>query len=99
MAKETKKVLGIEVTLDPDILQDWDVVNDIVSVMNDDDGQERSSKELKEMFGTLNRLIKVLYGDEFENIKATLRDKHNGNLPFEIVSQFIGETFNAFAKN
>lgn len=100
MAKETKAVRGIEVTLDPDVLQDWDVVNDLMALTPGEDADdEKSIEETKAMFEAMNRIADTLYGKDFDRYKRKLRSANGGKLPVDLVVGFINDTFEAFQKN
>lgn len=96
MATETKQVKGLDVTLDPSILEDWDVMNDIMNLVNDDPDKELTVAESKEMLQAANRLIDTIYGKDFERIKKKLRTANGGKLPLSLVMEFINDTFVAF---
>lgn len=99
MPKITKNVMGIDVTLDPRILEDWDVLNDLMSLIVDEDDSEITPQRSKEMMVGINRLIGSLYGDDFAKIKNDLRKANGGFLTITIISEFINSTFDAFSKN
>lgn len=100
MAQITKQIKGIDIKLDPDILEDWDVLNDLMTLVPDDEGVDPDPKESREMLMAVNRLANTLYGKNFENIKKKLRTANGGKLPFTLVTEFINDTFVAFqAKN
>lgn len=101
MPKETKPVMGIEITLDPETLQDWDVVNDLMILTSDEDEDpsESSIQETKAKLAAINRIADTLYGKNFAKYKTKLRSANGGKLTVELVMNFINETFEAFQKN
>lgn len=95
MAKETKTVHGIKVTVDPTIFNDWDFSMDLAEMLEevDEDSTEAAVKRIK----TLNRVVDALFGeDQFSKIKAKLRDQNDGHLPVEAVSEFLNQAIVAF---
>lgn len=98
MSEVTKQVMGIDVTLDPAVLEDWDVMCSLTALIPDDSG-EMTTEQLKDSVEALKSLAETLYGGRFETIKKRLRKAHGGKLSITTVSEFIGETFEAFQKN
>lgn len=98
MSKVTKSIKGMDVTLDPDILEDFDVISDLMATVIDDE-KNPTPEESKESLEALIRLTNTLYGDEFPNIKKCLRKANGGKLPMSLIGEFISETFEAFSKN
>lgn len=98
MAAITKQVKGIDVTIDPRILEDWDVIHDLMGLVVDDK-EELTPAQSKQMIESMDRLTKALYGEQFSKIKKRLRKANGGFLTTTLISEFINETFEMFQKN
>lgn len=97
MSELTKQVQGMEITLDPRVLEDWDIVCALTSLLNADD--EMDTDDVKDSIESIQLLTERLYGKQFDKIKKRLRKAHGGYLPISAVADFIGETFEVFQKN
>lgn len=90
--KQTRQVEGIDVTLDPDIFQDWDVFEALTDFMSTEtDDQEK-------MLAT-RRMVDLVLGDQFVSIKKKMREARGGKLPTEDVGQFVSKTIEAFGSD
>lgn len=98
MAEVTKKIKGMEITLDPDILEDFDVMSNLMSIVPSEN-ENPTPEESKRSMEALMNLTNTLYGKDFEKIKTRLRKANGGKLPVSLIGEFISETFEAFAKN
>lgn len=90
--KETRQVEGIDVTLDPEIFQDWDVFETMTDFLNPDTTDE------KKMLAT-RRLVDLVLGDQFDDIKKKMRAARGGKLPTEAVGEFVSKTIEAFGSD
>lgn len=92
----TKIVDGIEVTINPKILTDWDVSMALVDIMEPDDGSmDALAKKMKLMNFVF---IEVFGEDQFSRIKDALKSRYDGMLPIEEISTFLGKVFTAFSE-
>lgn len=98
MSAITRQVKGMDITLDPRVLEDWDVLNDLMSLIVDE-GEEITPQQTKDMVKSINRLTELLYGESFEKIKKRLRKANGGFLTTTTITEFINETFDVFSKN
>lgn len=95
MAKETKTIHGLKVSVDPEIFTDWDFSMDLANMLDDidDDTTDAAVARIK----TLNRVIDAMFGkSQFEKIKAKLREENDGKLPVEVVTEFLNQAITAF---
>lgn len=90
--KETRQVQGINVTLDPEIFEDWDVFETMTDFLNPE------TDDQNKMLAT-RRLVDLVLGDQFESIKKKLRAANGGKLPTEKVGEFVAQTIEAFGNN
>lgn len=100
--RQTKVIDGIEVTINPEILADYDVLMKMSQVMVPDGGMDvedfvSTAKRLK----TLDDLMTTVFGaKQFDDVKERLRKKHDGVLPIEALVMFFNDVFAGFqAKN
>lgn len=99
---QTKIIEGIKVTINPEVLLDWDVVMALVDVLEDPDGgDEISIAQAAKKIRAIESVTERIFGyEQFERIKEEIRAKHDGLLPIEPMMQFIGSIYDAFtAKN
>lgn len=87
--KQTRQVEGIDVTLDPEIFEDWDVFETMTDFMSEDATDE------EKMLAT-RRLVDLILGDQFGEIKKKMRAARGGKLPTEAVGEFVSKTIEAF---
>lgn len=98
MANITKQIKGIDVTLDPEVLQDYEVLMLLTKTVSDP-GKELTPEESIESMKAMDEIAHIIYGKKFDGIKKKLRTANGGKLPVELVAEFIGETFTEFQKN
>lgn len=90
--KETRQIEGIDVTLDPEIFQDWDVFETMTDFMSDETTDE------EKMLAT-RKLVDLILGDQFPSIKKKMRAARGGKLPTEAVGEFVSKVTQAFGSD
>lgn len=96
MASVTKEIKGIKITLDPNILDDWDVQEALMTFIPSEDDDVPP----KERFFALKNLCDILLGDDFEVVREHLRENNNGVASLTDIANFMAEIFEKFrAKN
>lgn len=89
----TIEIEGITLSVDPDILDDWDIV-EAVSDSNNPDLTDN------ERLIATTQLMRSVLGDDYKQAKTELRKKHKGKLTIETMSKFLAQVFEAVrAKN
>lgn len=89
----TIEVQGITITINPQILEDWEVV-ECMGDVNDptlDDAAHLSAT---------TRVMRLILGEDYQRIKKELREKNKGVLNIETMTNFLTETLEVLqAKN
>jgi len=85
-------VKGVTVTIDPSVLDDWDVVECIADIQ--DEGRTAAEK-----LPSTVRLMRLLLGGDYARAKKELREAHDGQLTNEVMGGFITEVFEALNPN
>lgn len=95
----TRQVMGIDVSMNPDVLEDYDLMHDLRVLMPKEDGEEFSPLDIGKTLDALDRITDMLYGEQFPDIKKKLRTANGGILTTKLMSEFVTETFEVFQKN
>lgn len=84
---------GINLTVDADNLNDYDLV-ECIAICADEEASE--NEQLSASF----RMFRLFFGDDYQRIKKELRDKNDGVLTVENVTRFFTDVLDAIsAKN
>lgn len=95
MAKETKTVDGIKVTLDPAVFNDYRVTKKMVMVQAATNGGTTDDPYILLDFDDLATLI---FGkSQFERIQEQIAKRNDGFVPTQAVFDFFGKATSAFA--
>lgn len=81
----TYEVSGIKVTIDPDILDDWDF-SEAVAETSDE------TLPLEVRNAAVFRVARMLFGEDYTRIKGELREQNDGRLGNEAMGQFLTDT-------
>lgn len=73
-------------------LGDWDVIEGIATTQDD------SASEAEKMVASV-RIMRRVFGADYEQIKAELRSANGGVLNAEIMAGFLAEVFKELAPN
>lgn len=103
----TKTIDGIEVTINPDILQDYDVLMQMLDInkpmperdpdQSDEDYEKQCNQESVQKFLEVDAMANTIFGEkQFKNIRDELR-KSQDPLTAKAVMDFVGHVFTAFA--
>lgn len=81
---------GVTVTIDPNIFDDLDILEDLYAIQNPEDEA-----------GTFRIVpfLRKLCGDSYKDMKEALRDEKTGRVSMERVSAFIEELLEKVAPN
>ena len=85
-------VQGVKVTIQPGALDDWDVVECIADLQDE-------SRSASEKIVPTVRLMRLLFGAEYDRVKKELRAAHDGQLTNEVMGGFITEVFGSLNPN
>lgn len=84
-------VHGVELTIDPNIFDDLDIVEDLYDMQHADSDPAGSFKIVP--------LLRKICGDGYEAVKTALRDPDTGRIGMEAVSEFTQELMQAVNPN
>lgn len=73
---------GIQVTLNRDVLDDWETAETLASIQD-----EGTAEEAK--FVASVKLVRQVFGEDWPRIKSELAAKHDGRLPVSVVMDFF----------
>ncbi len=82
----TVTVQGITLKIPQDRVKDWDVTEG-VAVMQDD-----TSSPQEKLVASV-RVMKRLFGADYERVKRELRDAHDGHLDGDVMGEFLTDVF------
>lgn len=99
MAVETRNVMGIEVELDPEVIDDWDVTRALMQLAKLEGKKNLTDHDTISMVESLDSVIHVVFGKNFDKYTKKLRMANGGKLPTALVWSFVSETITAFRKN
>jgi len=85
-------VHGLELSINREQLDDWEVVECIAEVQDD------ATSEARKLAVTV-KLLKLLLGDSYTLVKDTLRSENDGQLSSATMSEFVTELFGALNPN
>lgn len=95
MAKETKTIDGIKVTIDPRVFNDYRVAKKMVQVQALSESEDEDNAYILVDFDDLANL--VLGRQQFERIQARIAKDNDGIVPSDVVFEFFGKVMTEFA--
>lgn len=94
--RQTKIVAGVKVTINPEILTDWDVCMKLADVMDTDGNMEDQNIAVGKIH-TVDEVLTMIFGQkQFRRIRDELRSKNGGTLPVEVMMKFLSGVFEEF---
>lgn len=73
---------GIEVSVTREDLDDYDVMECLATMMDEDSSD-------RDRMVALPKLFKLVFGEDWQRIKAELREQHGGRLSNSVVMDFF----------
>lgn len=95
MAKQTKEVAGVKVTIDPDVFNDWDVIVLMSRIGGAADGGD-DAPSLYSQVADMDKLLTIIYGEQLDGIKDHIREDNGGFVPAAAIADFLNATMEAF---
>ena len=89
---QTVEIMGITITVDPNIFDDLDMVEYLYNLQHAQDGDGSGAFDLIPF-------LKKLCGPQYNTMKTALRDPEDGRVSIEKVSDFIGQLLEKLAPN
>lgn len=99
MAVETRQVMGVDVSLDPEVVEDWDVTRTLMKLTKYEGKDNLTDQDSVEMVESLERIMDLIYGDKLDKYLKKLRTANGGKLPTSLVWRFVSQTIIEFQKN
>lgn len=85
-------VQGIKLVIPEERMSDWDVVEGVATV------QDETSDQAQKLVASV-RVMRRMFGDDFERVKSELRTANGGRLNAEDMSSFLTEVFGQINPN